>query len=926
MKNLLGLLLLIGFCSSSALAQRERIQITGKILDQNKNPLEWASVILYFKQDSTMAAFSYSDKEGHFRLKNLSQGEYLLAISYVGIKTIEREITLESTLQIEDIIMEPQDELLQGVEIVEKRIPVLISKDTIIYDAQAFNVGPNATVEDLLKRLPGIEVENDGTIKAQGEEVKNVLVDGRRFFGNDPKMATKNLQADAIDKVQVYDRKSETAEFTGIDDGSRERTINLQLKPDRKNGIFGYASGAAGGPSGRYDGKLSLNKFNDATQMALLAGTNNINQSGFSFQDYMQFSGGMGQMGGRGARGMAADMGVPINWNNDNGFTTFGSGGVQYSKKYGTESEINTSYFYNQSIRTQERALFRTNFLPGDKFFNYEEAEDLNTSNYNHRINLNLDQRIDTFNAFKFVSSFSFTESVSTQIRSSATKDSPFNNNNASDNKLSGEGSNYRLNGTLTYRRKFQKRGRVLGLTLSGNLSENNQTNQLLATNLFFIGNELDREEILNQLQDQYGNNKSFGSNLQYTEPLGKRQYLEFQYNFNSAPMKNDRVVYDRFGNEQLIIVPELSNAYNATFSYHMPGFSYRIVRDKINFSTGLDWKNSRLRGSVVGVNDPIDNEFRFILPNFRFNYSISRTRNFTANYTTSVREPSILQLQPLPNNTDPLNIYLGNPNLKPEMMHRLNLRYSSFNMLTMQNLFLSGNLTYTKDKIRENQQINEELVTERLPINIPGEWDGWLSFNYGYPIKKLNLRINAGANLGYNWGIAFVNSVENQIQRFTPGGSVRLIYQLNNYLDLDLGTRTNFTINQYSVNTEQNQQLSTYTHTGNLRVNWPKKWQFQSSLNFVQYRGRSGVFNEDVPILSASISRFILPKDRGEIKLAGVDLLNRNVGISRSVNLNFVQDEQIISLGRYLLLEFRYNINASPSNPRGVMQMFRMI
>jgi hypothetical protein len=912
------------FFVQTGFAQNEKYTITGQILDSTEIALEWASVILYQESDSTMAGFAYTDKTGNFRIRNVKSGSYILKIAFLGMEPHEADLEITSSIDLGKIFLNPQNELLEGVDIRAARIPVLISKDTIIYDAQSYNVGPNANVEELLKRMPGIEVEQDGSIKAQGEEVKNVLVDGRRFFGNDPKMATKNIQADAVDKVQVYDRKSETAEFTGIDDGSRERTINLQLKPDKKGGIFGYASGAGGGPDDRYDTKLSLNQFTDSRQVALLAGSNNINQAGFSFQDYMQFSGGAQQMS-RGGGGRGSDVGVPINRGTDNGYTTFTSGGVQFSQRYGKENEINTSYFYNQNRNLLDRELDRTNFLPENQSFKYQEKEDEVTNNYNHRLNLTLDQTIDTFNALKFLTSLSFTNSNSNQFRLSGTSDSPFGNDNNSTRNLIGEGHNYNINGSLTWRKKFEKRGRVLGLTFSGNYSENIQNTNLEAINIFTRNGEITDEEILDQLQDQLGTNYSYSSNLQYTEPIGNRQYLEFQYLFNQAPMRNDRTVYDKFGNEQLIIVPDLSSAYNASFTYHRPGVSYRIIRDKINLNAGLNWQQSRLSGTVANVSNGIDRSFNFLLPNMRFNYNVSRTKNFTIDYNTNVREPSILQLQPLPNNTDPLNIYLGNSDLKPEYSHRFNARYSTFNMTNMQNLFLSGNVSYTADKIRENQNINEQLVIERIPVNIPGEWNAFSSINYGLPIAKWNLRFNAGVNFGYNWGIAFINGIENQISRITPGGNFRAFYQIKDKLDIELGTRANFTQNSYSVNTNQNQELVTYTHNFNFRSMWPDKWQFQSGINLLQYRGSSGTFNENVPIWTASISRFILSKDRGEIKIIAYDILNRNVGISRTVNLNFVQDEQIISLGRYLLLEFRYNINTSPSTGgRGMFNFMR--
>jgi len=926
MKKIFIILAAIVLQLSSALAQSGRYTLEGMVVDSSEAPLEWASILLFNPEDSTMISFAYSDVKGNFKLGNLRSRDYLLRIGFLGLTTYEDTIFMDADRHVGMIKLVPYSSELGEVEITATRIPILMKKDTLEYDAASFRVRPNANVEDLLKQLPGVEVDEDGTIKAQGEEVQNVLVDGRRFFGNDPKLATRNLPADAVDKVQVYDRKSETAEFTGIDDGSRERTINLLLKPDRKNGAFGYASGAYGVPDDRYDGKLSLNRFTNTRQIALLAGGNNINQQGFSFQDAMQFNGGMAGGGGGfggGGRGGA----VPINRGMDTGFTTSFNGGIQFTERWGKENELNTSYFINNVKRLEESELSRLTFLPnGGQFITSEDANQVNT-NLNHRWNVNYTQTIDTFSALNIISSLSYT------IGSGDNMQNTFNqgtegrtNDNQSIRDYVSQGNNWNWRGSATWRRRFEKRGRLLATTFSGSARSDVQDAQLIAVNSFLESGMLISEEVLDQQHDQDNRNWSVMGNVEFTEPIGNRQYLEFKYILSHAPMRNERLVYDLFGNEIAILNPELSSGFDATFGYHRPGVNYRKITDKSNIAIGLDGKFSNLRGDVIGIANPLARNFNFVLPSFRWRYNPVRTTNLNVDYNTSIREPSIVQLQPLADNRDPLNIYIGNEFLRPEYAHRLSARFSKFNPVTFQNIFLFANVSYTQDRIRETRIVDEQLRTIRTPVNVRGEWDMFSRINFGYPIQDWGLRFNVNAGYNYNWGLTFVNEVENQTRRSTPSGNFRVTYQLKSFLDINVSTGINYTQTTYSVQSELDQNFMTYTHSASIRANWPAKWQFETGINLAQFRGDETVFQEDVPIWTASISRFMLEKDRGELKIVAYDLLNRNQGINRLADLNYIQDQRILSLGRYIMLEFRYNINSSPASQGGRGGMFRFM
>ncbi len=926
MRNILITVFFLVGCYTALVGQRGSWTLEGMVRDSADQPLEWASILLFDPVDSTMLDFAYSDEDGKFKIRKLRTRSYIFKVGFMGLEPYEDSLYIDGDLNLGIITLEPYAAELGEVEVVGARVPILIRKDTIEYDAQAFRVRPNANVEELLKQLPGVEVEQDGSIRAQGEEVQNVLVDGKRFFGSDPKLATKNLPADAVDKVKIYDRKSETSEFTGIDDGTREKTIDLQLKPDRKKGAFGYASGAYGGPDDRYDGKLSLNRFTDNRQVAILAGGNNINQQGFSFQDYMQFSGGMQAMGGgRGGRGNFND--APINRGMDDGFTTAFNGGVQFTERWGKENELNTSYFYNQVQTIQESLLERVTFLPGDNQFVTLENTDDQRRNFNHRLNINYDQTIDTFSAFKIISNLSFTTADNQNFQDALNESAkPGATDNSTMRDYLSQGNIWSWNGSATWRRRFMKKGRVLAVTGAGSLRSNIQDAQLVAINTFSIDEMIINEENLDQEHEQDNRNWSIRGEVQYTEPIANRQFIEMQYQLSHAPMRNERLVYDIFGNEIRILDPALSNGFDAIFSYHRPGVSYRWITDDSNLSFGVEGKFSTLSGSVDGLGEPLARNFNFLLPNARWNYSIARSKNLNINYFTSIREPSVTQLQPLVDNRDPLNIYIGNESLKPEYAHRLSMRYSQFNALTFQNFFVFANVSYTRDRIREAQTIDEELRRIRMPVNVDGEWDVFSRINYGYPIQSLGLRFNLSAGFNYNWGLTFVNGVENQTNRLTPSTNFRINYQLKSYLDVNLSTGINYTQTTYSVQDEFDQEFLTYNHSASIRVNYPEKWQFETGLDLAQFRGEAGVFNEDIPIWRASISRFFLENDRGELKIIAYDLLDQNRGITRLADLNFIEDQRILSLGRYILVEFRYNINSSPSRESRRGGMFRFM
>nr|MBS0037545.1 TonB-dependent receptor [Saprospiraceae bacterium] len=925
-KNItVALLLVVTTVICFDISAQSKLELSGMLKNEQEEPLEWASVVLFNPVDSTMAAFSYSDVEGRFLIKNLSPRQYLMKVGFVGLKEYELEITLKEDLDLGTITMETGD-LTEGVEVTATRIPILVQRDTVVYDARAFNLAQNATVEDLLRRLPGVEVDPDGTIRALGEEVQNVLVDGKRFFGGDTRMATKNIQADAVDKVQVFDRKSEEADFTGIDDGSREKTINLELKEDRKGGAFGYASGAYG-LDDRFNGKLSLNRFDDKRQIAILAGGNNINELGFSWQDYFQFSGGVQQMMSGGGRGVSFRGGnTLVGQGPQTGFLTSYSAGLQFSQSYGKENEINASYFFGLSDRVNERELNRDNFLPGDQVLRTTEEALNESKNYDHRLNVRLDQNIGNRSALRLNTALSYTLRDEFRATDQTNQNTFEKTQNISDQEFSGDGENIDWNGSLTFRHRFPTRGRVLATSFSGNYGKNQQDGYLMAFNQLIRDEQTESTEDIDERQDQNNSSYGMGADFQYTEPLSDKLFLTTQYIFNNSVRSNMREVIDLSDENNPVLVPALSQEYDSDFLYHRMGVSLRMVTDKSNLNGGLDYQLSTLEGEVKGNDHPVKRNFDYLLPRVSWNYEVHRGKNMNLSYSTSLREPSVIQLQDIIDNSDPLNLYQGNPDLEPQYTHRLSYRYTTFDMLTFRNFFLFGNVSYTQNRIRESIAFDDQLRRVRKPVNVDDDWNLSGSVNYGRPIGNTGIRANLRLGASYNWGNTIVNEVESETRTFTPTANLRLNYDLKEWLNINLRTNVTNSNTRYLEMDGLDQSFQSYRHSADIRTNFDEdKWQIETGLDLNQYRSDDGLFDDDILIWNASVSRFFMEDKRIQVKLLGVDLLNRNVGFNRSTDLNYIEEERTLSLGRYVMLEVRYNINsaANPAASRG--GMFRM-
>jgi hypothetical protein len=906
------IILLIAFSILTQLALAQSFSIRGRLTDTNDDGLPNATLLLLKAADSTMVNYALTSLEGDFEIRNLARGDYFLRISYVGYATLNLPLELPagSVLDLGRVQLQDERTLLREVIVREERIPMRVRGDTIEYDALAFRIQPNEVVEDLLKRMPGIEIQTDGTVIAQGEQVRRVLVDGREFFGRDPKMATQNLPADAVSKVHVFDERSEQARFSGIDDGQRERTMNLELKEDRREGMFGNTS-LGYGPDDRFQGRTNLNRFDSKGQISILGMGNNLNQQGFSIGEYMNFSGGVQSLMGGGGNvqiTMNAPGNIPISMDGrpgSNGIMTSWAGGLNVNRKLWDRTDVSASYFYNQLDHDVSQDLERENFLPSGNY-DFRQVSQQENQNWNHRLNLRVDHKINDNNSLLLTAASTLNATSTFQQSDSQTLSAAGAMQNASEQLTTADGQRLNVSSSLLWRKRFSVSGRTVTAGFDLTSSGNSQDGSLEAVNRFM--RDFMVEQHILQTNTQESINRSLGFNAAYTEPLGNRRYLEANYRITQNFNEIDQQVYDMVDG-QPVINTLLTNIYNNTYLYQRGGVNFRLNRDTYNLTVGSSVQATSLKGEIVTMEIPIERNYFNVLPVVRFNYEFSNMRRFSADFETSVQEPSLLQLQPIIDNRDPLNLYEGNPELRPSYRNRASIRYNTFNPLTSFGFFTFLTADYVTNAITNSVSFDDNLVRTVMPVNAGDNLNLRGNFNMNFGLDKLKSRIMVGTTLSRIQGTNILNDVSQRIVNNTLTGNLRYNFRPGEQFDAVLSATVSQQLTDYEFSPLEQAYLN-QTYSAEANWNFLQHYRLNLGYRYQVYQGRTSDFDQKIPLLDFGLSRRFLRGNAGELRLTGYNLLNQDLGVTQSVDANYLQRQVTNSLGRYFLLTFTYSLN----------------
>ncbi|SHM48685.1 TonB-dependent receptor [Chitinophaga sp. CF418] len=922
--------------------QAQQGQIRGLLTDSSAtHPLPDATVALLNGRDSSLAATAFTDKNGAFSFTGIALGNYRVYITFLGYQPVFKSVTISATQPVSDmgtIHLKGKGLLLNEVEIIQEVPPIVVKLDTLEFNAGSFKTRENAVVEDLLKKLPGVSVDKDGVITAQGETVKRVLVDGKPFFSDDPKLATKNLPADIIDKIQLIDRKSDQAQFTGIDDGNTEKAINITIKKDKKKGFFGRAS-AGYGDNDRFAVNASLNSFRDNKQLSFLGSGNNVNNLGYTFNDVFNFNGnssggggsggGGGGRAGGGGRGAAQSTISSLGGNNATGITRNWNAGFNYNQDFGSKLKINGSYFINDTRTETNRHSNKQTFLTDTTYYYNQQSGSL-TDNNNHRLNMRVEYQIDSMHSLIVTPSFSYSDGSTNSLNQYQSLDENKVQTIDGESRNRSHATSPNFSTTALFRKKFNKIGRTLSANFSFGYNTTDRQNFFKTTDMHLATTATDSFSTgYDRMTNANNMGRNMGVRLTYTEPLMKDRFLELSYAWNNSYSDSRNLTYDVDGDSGKYdkLNDSLTNIFENTFTTQQAGIDIRTQKLKYDYTFGLNVQFSSLLNDNVSRKTQIDQRTVNFYPSASFNYNFQRGKRLRFRYNGSTTQPTVTQLQPLPDLTSSLYVQQGNPDLKPSFSHSINMGYNVFNNSTFRGFFTNVNASFTTNKIVNANRVDTSGKQYTKPVNSNGAYNLSAFAVNTIPIKKLKTSVNLNTNLNYSRDVSFTGTetgfsklLRNYTRNFGITQGLNFNYTYKELFDISAGASVNYSGARYDIQPINNTDYFNYAFSFDYNVNLPHGFIIGSDITYTLNAGRAAGYNVDVTMLNAFVSKSVFKDKRGLIKLSGYDLLHQNVSVGRNTGENYIEDVTNMVLQRYFMISFTYFINkfAGSNNNNG--------
>jgi hypothetical protein len=912
-------------CSSALNAQ----SVSGKLQDASGNSEVSNATVKLSKTDSSgVPLFAVSNSKGVFSFNNVSNGSYILSVTSIGYGELKKPVTVSGqNVYLGTLPISKTAEVLSTV-VINNTAPVKQNGDRLDYAASQFKVNPDATSEDLIKKMPGITVDRQtGAVTAQGETVKKVTVDGRDFFGDDATATLRNLPADVVDKIQVFDKLSDQAQLTGFDDGNTTKSINIVTKKNMRTGNFGRIY-AGYGTDDRYSGGGNVSFFNNARRISLVGLVNNVNQQNFSSDDLLGVtSGNRGGGGRRGGRGGGNFRGGSSNFTvgPQSGIAKTNAFGVNYSDAWGKKIDVTGSYFFNNSNTNNNQTISQQNFITGDSSQYYDENTISNNVNYNNRVNFRLTYRIDSNNTIIATSNLNFQKNNSTNLVSGSNFLDPDNQNILSktenDINTSNNGSSNR--NMILFRHAFAKRGRSISLGIyqtSSNRNGENYSNQF--NNFYKVATQ--QKDTVKQFSDSKSNTNQYRFNLVYTESLAPKTQLQINYNpsFQSSKADQETFDFDNVSAKYSLRNDTLSNKFNNTYNTQNGGITIRHGDRNNMIAAGVSYQYSELKSSQVFPQVSfINNSYSNFLANAFSRFKLSSKSTLRVIYRGSVSPPSVTQLQNVINNSNALSWTTGNPDLQQQYTNNLITRYTYTNSAKSQsffaNLFFQNinnyitNAVYipTKDSALSSSLILHPGSQLSKPVNMNSYINARSFFTFGMPLKFIKSNINLNAGLSYAKQPGMINNVENISNAYNYNLGAVLSSNINEYIDFDLSYSAN--INTVKNTIQPNLNNNYFTQSVGINTNFlTKKGLFlNNAISNESYKGLTDGFNQSYWLWNMAIGQKFLKNQDGELKLSVFDLLNQNRSITRDVTESYVQDQTNQVLRQYFMLTFTYKL-----------------
>jgi len=903
---------------------KAQFTIYGQLKDTLNDPVTSATVMLLQVKDSALAHYTISDSKGSFVFKNIKKSDYLFKISHFIYMPQQFLIQPpeEKELDLGVILLKPIANFLMEVVIKEARAPIFIKGDTVEYDATTFKVPPGSTVEDLLRRLPGIDVDVDGNISTMGKDVKTVYVDGKAFFGNNPKTVTQNLDAQAVSKVQVYTEKSEQEKITGIADGSQEKVMNLALKEEYKKGYFGKATAGYGwgdyAPH-RWLARGNFNWFTDKHQLSFIGYGNNLNQTGINWEDRQDFYGQSMQTGhdngdfGFGSRWGGRYITYSNYYDGNTGFSNNCGGGVNYNY-YDKKVKFNAGYFYSLNESYSDIFANRQTFLKDSSFLRLDTIFNIGLRQ-NHSFSTRFEYEMDSCNNIVIRSNIEYSPTIRKNVVDQLFQTTEITNINrlSLDNTFGNDNLNFDV--LTIYNHKFKKKGRTFAISGFYNYKNGDNVDIIHNINEFFQAASESEEIEFWVKNNKNSEDHNIKSSLLYVEPLGKRFSIMGFYNFrnNLSFQKNVSLDLDKSREN----IDSLWVKYKNNTLYNRVGTSLHYGHNGINLSLGGAYQSLILNGTYE--TKPTHTEklkyapYHSFIPYFAANLDLPKNVYLNASYSYDVSEPNINYLFPMPNLSNTMYKILGNTNLIPERFHRINSSINYWNGVSMVNMYFDLSMSFYENQIAYNQNTEyvekQGFITISKPDNVKGG-DRYSSYLWtSFPIVKTKFTMSLSCSGNISNSPVFINTVKNNTN--SKNYSVNAWFNVTpvQKLSFYFGGNVSQTFTKYSIQKDRNQNYISYGAYINAKWQVFKKTFLEGSYGYSNYSNKKFDFARNMHKLNFSIRQVIGKKNQWELRLSANDILNQNNLIDQIAQTNYIEYRTTTTLARYFMLTAAYNI-----------------
>jgi hypothetical protein len=905
------LFLLLGY---SGITCSQEMKVTGTVHDTSGvTPLPDALIMATRIADSVLIGFTRSDAKGNFTLTGFEIDTLMLTIDHPRYDDKVYFLfgsTTNYEISIADIVMPSKSEELNEIIIYAYKDPIYYKGDTLVFIADSFKVDANAVVEDLLKKLPGIEVDDQGQIKSLGQEISKVLVDGDEFFGSDPTIATKNLGAKAVESVEVYETENDSR---GEGEDEKIQVLDLKLKDAYKSGYFGRIGGASDltltpingeiGGNPFYEGELLFNKFNGNQKISVFALTTNTPKSSFGWQDAMKFGLDNESSGSRwsSAQGSSNNSGIPETLRT----------GIYFSDKFGkkkkTKFKFNYSFYKTKLVA--ESASESKYFLRDTTYYTNDLSQD-RSEQESHQLNVELNIPLDSLTKLEISSSGQFDKAANSNADNTQFIDEEDLNYLTTNVLNTSQSEGFESNSKIRLDKRFRKEKRRLELQYEMFVSNATTGGNLYSTNVF--APTVGLSDTTDQAKDNDNSGQSHYGTLTYTEPIGKKMRIELEYMLEYGLSNQDRTTNAFSGESYSIFVDSLSNIFTNTRTQNRLGFKLHYVVKKHNFYVGARARNIRIDNLNKISGAMIYQNINTILPRAMYQFKPSMSKRFNVKYETRSQQPSISDLQPVPDNSNPNNIKEGNPNLRPNYVHNASLRFSSWQAMSRKHIWISASFNYTDNGFTDSTSYDDIGRAYSKTVNVDGNFFSALYAGAGMPIYKSIIQLRPDASLSYNRFNNFINDRKNETTNLVASGGTRLMFEWDS-LDIELRCRLSYNNPKSSVSSISNTPFSTQRYTA--KFSWKLKYGFElaSDVTYnLNNQPGDGFYDLEYVVWNAEVSKSFLKTENLVVSIIGNDILNQNISAARQVSANSITDYKTVVISRYFLLRatLRFNNN----------------